>query len=119
RGVRLVDDRRPAGLRVDLQPDGDAACGRFLRRPHRPGHDRSRAHGGETESDADASLHLEASRVRRACRSLVAGGRPGEWVGSASWLVPHAIVADPRTVGGKMSIPFERRLFVKKTTKST
>jgi hypothetical protein len=86
--VRGRPRHRAIGLRVDLKPDGDAVGGRLLRRAD-VRHDGSRADGGETESDADASLHLEASRVRRACRSLAVRTTAGE--GRHRELVrPHA-----------------------------
>ena len=67
--VRGRDDVRPAGLRVDLQPDGDAVRRRLLRRAGRRGGQRRGENDDETESDDAASLHLDAPRVRRACRS--------------------------------------------------
>ena len=64
------DEIRPAGLRVDLQPDGDAVRRRLLRRTRGRGGKRCGKDDDETESDDAASLHLDPSRVRRPCRSL-------------------------------------------------
>ena len=62
------------------QPDCASTCSQtvmlsavvFFVAPERRGGDRCGRDDGETEGDDDASLHLEASRVRRPCRSLCA-----------------------------------------------
>src|SRR4029079_1262109 len=89
--VRGGHDLRPAGLCVDLQPDGDAVGSRLLRGAQRRGGDRGGRYGSDTEGHGDASLHLEASRVTRSCCSPCASFWPHESPAPLSWLIPNAI----------------------------